>query len=97
MSVELRGAHEAGGAPTPWARPPPSWAPCCSTDLILPPIYISTYPANIQEHHETLFPPPQPSVPKRSHLGAFSGAPLEGALITVGLYINSMAPPMMFE
>ena len=28
-----------GGAPTPQARPPPSWAPCCSTDVLLPPIY----------------------------------------------------------
>ena len=29
------------GAPTPppRARPPPSWAPCCSTDVPLPPIY----------------------------------------------------------
>ena len=35
-----RGGHEAGGAPTPWARPPPSWAPRSSTDLLLPPIYI---------------------------------------------------------
>ena len=26
------------GAP-PWARPPTSWAPCCSTDVLLPPIY----------------------------------------------------------
>ena len=47
--------------------------------LIAPPtyfflLYISIYPKNIQEHHETLFPPPQPSVPKRSHLGAFSGS-----------------------
>ena len=33
------GEHEAGGAPTPWARPPPSWAPRSSTDLLLPPIY----------------------------------------------------------
>ena len=60
-------------------------------------LYMFTYPENIQEHHRTLFPPPQPSVPKRSHLGAFSGAPPEGALITEGLYINSMAPPMMCE
>ena len=86
-----------GCAHPPWARPPPSWAPRCSTDLLLPPIYISIYPTNIQEHHETLFPPPQPSVPKRSHLGAFFGAPPEGASITEGLYINSMAPPMMCE
>ena len=29
------------------ARPPPSWAPCCSTDVLLPPIY--TYvPPNYQ-------------------------------------------------
>ena len=29
------------------ARPPPSWAPCCSTDVLLPPIY--TYvPSNYQ-------------------------------------------------
>ena len=28
----------------PWARPPPSWAPRCSTDLLLPPIYI--YPCS---------------------------------------------------
>ena len=60
-------------------------------------LYISIYPENIQEHHETLVPLPQPSIPKRSHLGAFSGALPEGALITEGLYINSMAPPMMCE
>ena len=45
-------------------------------------LYISIYPENIQEHHETLFPPPQPSVPEKSHLGAFSGAPPEGESIT---------------
>ena len=60
-------------------------------------LYMFTYPENIQEHHETLFLPPQPFVPKRSHLGAFFGAPPEGALITEGLYINSMASPVMCE
>ena len=31
----------------PWARPPPSWGPCCSTDVLLRPIY--TYvPPNYQ-------------------------------------------------
>ena len=29
-----------GARLTPWARPPPSWAPRGSTDLLLPPIYI---------------------------------------------------------
>ena len=52
-------------------------------------LYISIYPANIQEHHETQFPLPQPSVPKRSHLGAFSGALPEGALITEDLECKS--------
>ena len=32
-SVELRGAHEGGGAPTPWARPPTSWPPRCASDF----------------------------------------------------------------
>ena len=78
------------------ARPPPLSAPRCSTDLLLPPIYIHV-PPNIQEHHETLFPPPQPFVPKRSHLGAFSDAPPEGESIMEGFYINTIASPMMCE
>ena len=32
-SRNIRGVHEAG------VRLPPSWAPCCSTDVLLPPIY----------------------------------------------------------
>ena len=70
--------------------------------LVAPPIYffllyIPTYPETIEEHHETLFPSPQPSVPVRSHLGAFSGVLTEGALITEGFYINTIASPMMCE
>ena len=60
-------------------------------------LYISIYPESIQEHHETLFPPPQPSVPVRSHLSAFFGAPPEGESITEGFYINTIASPMMCE
>ena len=77
--------------------PPPSWSPRGSTDLLLRPIYISTYPENIQQHHETLFPPLQPSVPVRYLLGAFSGAPLVGESITEGLYIIAKASPMSCE
>ena len=33
----------------------------------------------------------------RSHLRAFSGIPPEGALITEGFYINTIASPMMCE
>ena len=70
--------------------------------LVAPPtyffcLYILIYPENIREHHETLFPPPQPSIPVRSHLGAFSDAPSEGDSIMEGLYINSMASSVMCE
>ena len=70
--------------------------------LVAPPtyffrLYILIYPENIREHHETQFPPPQPSVPVRSHLGAFFGAPAEGELIMEGSYINTIASPMMCE
>ena len=41
-------------------------------------LYILMYLKNIHEHHETLFPPPQPYVPVGSHLGAFSGARRRG-------------------
>ena len=60
-------------------------------------LYIPLYPKNIQEHHENLIPPPQPSVPVRSHLGAFSIAPPEGESITEGFYINAIASPMKCE
>ena len=40
-SSNKRGGHEgARRALGRWARPPPSWAPRGSTDLLLPPIYI---------------------------------------------------------
>ena len=93
--MELRGAHEAGGH-AQGGRPPPSWAPCCSTDVLLPPIY--TYvPQTIRDGAKNLIPPPQLSISTRSHLGACSGAPPEGASITEGFYINTIAPPMKCE
>ena len=36
--------HEVGARLAPQACPPPSWAPCCSTDVLLPPIYIHVPP-----------------------------------------------------
>ena len=83
-------------------RLPPGRALHPRGPLVAPPTYfflpyIPMYPETIEEHHETLFPPPQPSVPVRSHLGAFSCAPPEGALITEGFYINTIASPMMCE
>jgi len=39
-SRHKRGGHEVAGRAHPHqARPPPSWAPYCSTDVLLPPIY----------------------------------------------------------
>ena len=78
-----------GGVPAPWARPHPRGP------LIAPLTYFCTQ--EIQEHHKTLFPVPQPSVPKRSHLGAFFGPPPKGESITEGFYINTIASPMMCE
>ena len=60
-------------------------------------IYIPLYPRNIRGSHETNFPPPQLSVPVRSHLGAFSGDLSEGESITEGFYINTIASPMKHE
>ena len=84
-----------GGAPPrvhPLPRGPPVAPP---TYFFL--LYIPTYPENIRYGAKTLFPPPQPSVPVRSHLGAFSGAPPEGASIMEGFYINTIASPMKCE
>ena len=88
-SMALGGGHASLG----WARPHPRGP------LERPPtyfflLYISRDPENIQEHHEKLFPPPQPSVSARSDLGAFVGAPPEGESTTEGLYIISKASPM---
>ena len=90
-----RGGHEGGGRP-------PGRAPLPRGPLDAPPtysflLYIPTYPQTIRTWAKNLIPPPQPSVPMRSHLGAFSGAPSEGALITEGFYINTIASPMMCE
>ena len=60
-------------------------------------LYIPMYPQTIRYGAKNLIPPPQPSVPVRSHLGASSGAPPEGASITEGFYINTIALPMKCE
>ena len=95
-------ATRQGGTPAPWARLPPWVHPHPRGPLVAPPtyyflLYIPTYPQTNRGIHEKLIPPPQSSVPVRSHLGAFSGAPPEGASITKGFYINTIASPMMCE
>ena len=84
------------------ARLPPRRALHPNGPFVAPPtyfflLYIPMYPGNIIYGSKTLFPPPQPSIPVRSHLGAFSGVLPEGALITKGFYINTIASPMMCE
>ena len=97
MSRNQPGEHEAGGAPT---------LPGCALHPrgahVAPPtyfflLYIPTYPQTNRSIHENLIPPPQPSVPVRSHLGAFSGILPKGALVTEGFYINTIASPMTCE
>ena len=96
-SRKQRGSHEVGGrARGGWTRPPPSW-PLAAPPTYFFRLYIHIYPENIQEHHETLSPPLQPSAPVRSHLGAFSGDLPEGDSITEGFYINTIASPMKRE
>ena len=90
-SRSSRGGHEAGGH-APYPR-----GPLVAPLTYLLRLYIPPYPENIQGHHGKLFPPPQPSVSMRSHLGAFSGAPPEGESITEGLYIIAKASPMSCE
>ena len=46
---------------------------------------------------KNLIPPLQLSVSMRSHLGAFSEAPPEGASTMEGFYINTIASPMKCE
>ena len=90
-SETQQGGHEAGGrAPHPRGAhgAPPTY---------FFRLYILLYPENIRESHETTFPLPQPSVPVRSHLGAFSGDLPEGDSITEGFYINTIASPMKCE
>ena len=86
-----------GGAPTPPGAPSTLMGPMLlhrrtSSSYV----YLRT-PQTTRYGAKTLIPPPQPSIPMRSHLGAFSGAPPEGALITEGFYINTIASPMMCE
>ena len=96
-SSNQQGSHEVGGCAYPprralHPRGPPVAPPTYSFLL-----YIPTYPQNTRYGAKTLIPPPQPSVPTRSYLGAYSGAPPEGASITEGFYINTIAPPMKCE
>ena len=70
--------------------------------LVTPPtyffrLYILIYSITNRESHENTFPPPQPSVPMRSHWGTFSGILPEGDSIMEGFYIKTIASSMKRE
>ena len=83
----IEAVTRVGACPLP--RGPPVAAPMYSFLL-----YIPTYPRMIRKGAKNLIPPPQPSVSTRSHLGACSGAPPDGATITEGFYFNDIASSM---
>ena len=86
-------ATRQGGLPRGVGAPPTLVAPLADFFRL----YILIYPRNIRGSYETTFPSPQPSVPVRSLLGAFSGDLPEGESITEGFYINTIASPMKHE
>ena len=97
-SMELRkAATRQEGTPRGGRRGPHPRGPLVAPPTYFFRLYILLYPKNIRGSHETTFPPPQPSVPVRSHLGAFSGDLPEGESITEGFYINTIASLMMCE
>ena len=78
------------------ARPPPLWAPRCSTDLLLPPIYIHIprkHPGAPRNPISTAATFCTQEIPSWGLFRSSAG----GALITEGLYINSMASLVMCE
>ena len=60
-------------------------------------LYIHIYSKTLRASQKNTFPPLQPSLPMRSHLGAFFGILPEGDSITEGIYINPIALPMKRE
>ena len=84
------------------AYPPPRRALHPRGPPVAPPtysflLYIPTNHQTTRDGAKNLIPPSQLSVSTRSHLGACSKAPPEGASITEGFYINTVASPMMCE
>ena len=96
-SSNQQGSHEVGGRGyPPRALPPPSWAPCCSTDVLLPPIYTHVPPNDqirIQKPNSTA----ATFCTHEIQSWGLSGAPPDGASIMEGSYIIIQAPLMKCE
>ena len=96
-SRNQRGGHEVGGRAYPPGRALHPRGPHVAPPTYFFLLYIPTSPQTTRYGAKNLIPPPQLSVSMRSHLGACSGAPPEGASITEGFYINTIASPMKCE
>ena len=95
--MEQQGAHEGGGRALGGRHAPYLVGPL-TLHRRTPSSYIYLrIPKRSEQGAKNLIPPPQPSVSMRSHLGACSGAPPEGASTMEGFYINTIAPPMKCE
>ena len=82
--------------PTHLGAPPPSWAPCCSTDVLLPPIY--TYvPPNYQIRSQKPNSTAAAFCTREILSWGLFRSSTGGASITEGFYINTIASPMMCE
>ena len=69
------GSHKAAtrteDAPSGVGRAPHHCGPLVTPPTYFFSLYILKYSKTNQESHQNTYPPPQPSVPMRSHLGAF--------------------------
>ena len=95
-SSNQQGSHEVGAGLHPRARPPPSWAPCCSTNVLLPPIYTYVPPNDqrwSQKPNSTAATFCTHEIPSWGLFRSSAG----GASITEGFYINTIASPMKCE
>ena len=90
-------SHEVEGAPRGGRARPLHYGPLGDplTQILL--LYIHIYSKTLRGIDKNTFPPPQPSVPMRSHLGAFSSDLPEGYSINKGIYVNPIALPMKRE
>ena len=92
----IEAARRQEGAPTPLGRAPVSWAPEAATDVLLPPIYTYVprkHPGSNRNRIFTAVTFCIREIPSWSLRRRSAG----GESITVGFYINTIAPPMSCE